>query len=58
MWQIGSLGCKTHVENGIMKIVKGVFVLIKAEKIDDNLLILEGETLQEVDVCVASNEEE
>ena len=41
-----------------MKIVKGVLVLIKAEKIGDNPLILEGETLQKVDVCVVSNKEE
>ena len=53
-----SHGHKTHVENEIMKIVKGTLVLMKAEKIDANLFMLKGETLQEVDVCVASNEEE
>ena len=28
--QIDSLGCKTHVENGIMKIVRGALVVMKA----------------------------
>ena len=43
--QIDNLGCKTHVENGIRNIVKGVLVLIKAEKINTNLFMLKGETL-------------
>ncbi|KAH9689118.1 Integrase catalytic domain-containing protein [Citrus sinensis] len=49
---------KTHVKNGIMKIVKGALVLMKAEKIDANLFMLKGETLHEADACVASNGEE
>ncbi|KAH9751148.1 hypothetical protein KPL71_014161 [Citrus sinensis] len=53
-----SHGYKTHVETGIMKIVKGALVLMKAEKISANLFMLKGETLQEADACVASNEEE
>ncbi|KAH9803716.1 hypothetical protein KPL71_001892 [Citrus sinensis] len=53
-----SHGYKTHVENEIMKIVKGVLVLMKAEKISANLFMLKGEILQEADVCVASNREE
>ncbi|KAH9681068.1 hypothetical protein KPL71_026802 [Citrus sinensis] len=56
--QIDNHECKTHVENGIMKIVKGALVLMKAEKIGANLFMLKGETLQEADACVASNEEE
>ncbi|KAH9659037.1 Integrase catalytic domain-containing protein [Citrus sinensis] len=51
-------GCKTHVENGIMKIVKGALVLMKTEKVGANLFMLKGETLQEADACVASNGEE
>ena len=43
--QMDSHGYKTHVENRIMKIVKGAFVLMKAEKIGANLFILKGETL-------------
>ncbi|KAH9698769.1 hypothetical protein KPL71_024127 [Citrus sinensis] len=56
--QIDNHGCKTHVENGIMKIVKGALVLMKVEKIGANLFMLKGETLQEADACVASNGEE
>ncbi|KAH9647728.1 hypothetical protein KPL70_025300 [Citrus sinensis] len=56
--QMDSHGYKTHVENGIMKIVKGELVLMKAEKIGANLFMLKGETLQEVDAYVASNGEE
>ena len=55
--QIDNLGCKTHVENMIMKIVKCVLVLMKVEKIGTNLFKLKGETLQEADACVASNAE-
>ncbi|KAH9679836.1 hypothetical protein KPL71_026295 [Citrus sinensis] len=56
--QMDSHGYKTHVENGIMKIVKGTLVLMKAEKIGANLFMFKGETLQEADACVASNGEE
>ena len=45
-------GYKTHVENEIMKIVKGAFVLMKAEKIGVNLFMLKEETLHEADACV------
>ena len=53
-----SHGYKTHVENEIMKIVKGALVLMKAEKIDANLFMLKGEPLQEADACITSNGEE
>ncbi|KAK9180413.1 hypothetical protein WN943_029622 [Citrus x changshan-huyou] len=56
--QMDSHGYKTHVENGIMKIVKEALVLMKAEKISANLFMLKGETLQEADAYVASNGEE
>ncbi|KAH9688940.1 Integrase catalytic domain-containing protein [Citrus sinensis] len=56
--QMDSHGYKTYVENGIIKIVKGALVLMKAEKIGVNLFMLKGETLQEADACVASNREE
>ncbi|KAH9701426.1 hypothetical protein KPL71_024990 [Citrus sinensis] len=56
--QMDNHGYKNHVENGIMKIVKGALVLMKAEKIGANLFMLKGETLQEADACVASNGEE
>ena len=56
--QIDSHRCKTQVENKIMKIVKGALVLMKEKKIGANLFILKEETLQEADVCIASNGEE
>ena len=43
--QLDELGCKTHIENGIMKIVRGALVVIKGEKIAANLYMLKGETL-------------
>ncbi|KAH9768487.1 Integrase catalytic domain-containing protein [Citrus sinensis] len=56
--QMDSHGYKTHVENGIMKVVKCALILMKAEKIGANLFMLKRETLQEADACVASNGEE
>ena len=56
MRQIDNIWCKTHVENEIMKIVKGVCI-DKGRKDRCNLFILKGETLQEVDACVTSNGE-
>ncbi|KAK0601704.1 hypothetical protein LWI29_026705 [Acer saccharum] len=52
--QVDDLGCKTQIENGILKIVRGVLVVMKAEKITSNLYMFKGETLQEADSCVAS----
>ena len=52
-----SHGYKTHVDNGIMNIVKGALVLMKAEKIGVNLFMFKREILQKVDACVASNGE-
>ena len=43
--QMDSHRYKTHVENEIMKIVKGAFVLMKVEKISANFFMLKGETL-------------
>ncbi|KAM7477388.1 hypothetical protein LguiA_025601 [Lonicera macranthoides] len=45
--QLDNSGCKTHVQDGIMKIVKGALVVMKAEKIAANLYMLKGETQQE-----------
>ena len=52
--QLDELACKTHIENRIMKIVRGMLVVIKREKIATNLYMFKGETLQEADSCVAS----
>ncbi|KAI9182157.1 hypothetical protein LWI28_022631 [Acer negundo] len=53
--QLDDLGCKSHIENGIMKIAKGVLVVIRVEKIVANLYMLKGETLHEADACVVSS---
>ena len=45
--QLDDLRCKTHIENGNMKIVKGALVVMKVEKIATNLYMLKGETLEE-----------
>ena len=52
--QLDNRGCKTHVENGIMKIMKGALVVMKAEKIAVNLCMLKEDTLIEADALIAS----
>ena len=56
--QLDSIGCKTHVKNGIMKVVKGAFVVMKVEKVAINLYMLKRETLEEVEAVVSTNSEE
>ena len=58
--QLDSSGCKIHVQDGIMKIVKGALVVMKAEKIAANLYMLKEETQQkgEVFITLASSAEE
>lgn len=56
--QLDDLGCKTHVEGGILKVVRGALVVMKAEKLSTNLYIFMGETLQEGDVSIASTSQE
>ncbi|PON75346.1 Zinc finger, CCHC-type, partial [Parasponia andersonii] len=51
---LNSLGCKTRVENGIMKIMKGTLVVMKAEKITVTLYMLKGDTLMEAETSIAS----
>ncbi|TXG73740.1 hypothetical protein EZV62_002319 [Acer yangbiense] len=52
--QLDDPGCKTQIENRILKIVKGALVVMKAEKITSYLYMFKGETLQEADSYVAS----
>jgi hypothetical protein len=52
--QFDSLGCKIRTENGIMKIVKGALVVLKARKIAANLFVLMGETHHEAEASIAS----
>ena len=45
--QLDSDGCKIQVHDGVMKIVKGTLIVMKAEKIAANMYMLKGETQQE-----------
>ena len=56
--QLDSIECKTHIGNGIMKVVKGVFVVMKTEKVATNLYMLKRETLKEVGSVASTNLEE
>jgi len=57
--QLDDLGYKTHIEGGILKVLKGVLVVMKTEKLAANLYTLLGDMLQDADVSVASaNQEE
>jgi len=49
-----SLGCKIRTDNGIMKIIKGALVVLKARKIVANLFVLMGETHHEAKASIAS----
>jgi len=57
--QLDNLGCKIHTEGGILKVVRGNLVVMKAEKIMANLYVLMAYTLQESNATLASmNQEE
>ena len=56
--QLDDLGCKTHIESGILKVVKGALMLIKAENIKVNLYMLLRDMFQEADALVASNSQQ
>ena len=57
--QLDDLGCKILTEGGIIKVVKGNLVVMKAKKIIANLYMLLGDTVQEADASVATaNQEE
>ncbi|TYK16527.1 hypothetical protein E5676_scaffold21G003420 [Cucumis melo var. makuwa] len=53
--QLDDLDCKVVVEKRLMKVIQGVLVLMKRRKVDANLYMLEGETLQEGEASVASS---
>jgi hypothetical protein len=52
--QFDSLGCKIRTDNGIMKIIKGALVVLKARKTVANMFVLMGETHHETEVSIAS----
>ena len=43
--QLDNLKCKTHIEDGIVRVVKVALVVMKAEKMVANLYMLLGDTL-------------
>ncbi|GJW84236.1 gag-pol polyprotein [Tanacetum coccineum] len=49
------LGCKVEIQNKIMKIIKGMLVLMKGEKVAANLYQLKGEIMEEAEASVASH---
>ncbi|KAA0026163.1 Gag-Pol [Cucumis melo var. makuwa] len=53
--QLDDLDCKVVVEKRLTKLIKGALVLMKGRKVDANLYMLEGETLQEGEASVASS---
>ena len=52
--KLDDLDCKTRIEKKVLKIIKGAFVVLKAEKIAANLYMLKGETHQEATTSIAS----
>jgi hypothetical protein len=52
--QFDSLCCKIRTDNGIMKIIKGALMVLKARKIVANLFVLMGETYHEAEASIAS----
>ncbi|XP_073119675.1 uncharacterized protein [Henckelia pumila] len=52
--KLDDIGCKTRIEKGIIKIVKGALVAMKAKKVAANLYVLLGETHKETKLAVAS----
>ena len=56
--QLDDLGYEFLVKSGIMKVIKGVLVVIKVEKIVANLYMLHEKTYQEVRTFVGNFGEE
>ncbi|KAG6418890.1 hypothetical protein SASPL_121096 [Salvia splendens] len=48
--QLDDLGCKSRIENGILKVIKGVLVVMKAEKVGSNLT--RNENVQSAEIQV------
>ena len=56
--QFEDLGLKTQIANGIMKIIKGALIVMKAEKTSSKLFVLRGDTVKYGDAYVASTNQE
>ncbi|GKG12111.1 gag-pol polyprotein, partial [Tanacetum coccineum] len=53
--QLDDLGCKVEIQNKIMKIIKGALILMKGEKVAENLYQMKGEIMQEAEASVVSH---
>ncbi|GJW95625.1 hypothetical protein Tco_0175297 [Tanacetum coccineum] len=53
--QLDDLGCKVEIQNKIIKIISGAFVLMRGEKVAANLYQLKGEIIEEAEASVASH---
>ena len=50
--QLDNLDCKTHIEDGILKVVKGALGVMKAEKTIANLYMFLGDMLQKTEASI------
>ena len=56
--QLDDLGYEFHAKKGIINVIRGVIVVMKAKKITTNLYMLHGRTYQQVEASVANSGEE
>jgi len=52
--QFDNLGCKIQINNGIMKMIKGALMVLKARKTVANMFVLMGETYHEAEASIVS----
>ena len=57
MGQLDDLRYEFHVKRGIMKVIRGTFVVMKVEKIAANLYMLHRKTYQDAETFVANSGE-
>ena len=55
MRQLDDLGYEFHAKRGIIKVIRGALVMMKAEKITTNLYMLHGRTFQQVETSIANS---
>ena len=56
--RLDDLECKIHTEGGILKVVKGNLVLMKAKKLTANLYMLLGDMLKEPNASIVAISQE
>lgn len=52
--QLDDIECKTRIKSRIVKIVKGMLVVMNAENVAANLHVLSGKTHKEAELVIAS----